>query len=584
MRKFTSFVLALAFAASLQPLLPASTLAQQASRARSSAAASAAIAPATVEAAKRITAEQLSRHLHIVASDEMAGRDTPSPGLDATAKYIADHLSRFKVKPAGDGGTYFQRMTLRRTEVDRERTQARVGERVFKVGEGFAPVGPNGGEVEGQVVYAGHGWVFKPKNINPYEGLDVRDRVVVISGTGTGLPAGLTPEELKAAPAGEWETPVSYAQKNGARALVIVPRNFERSWRFTSRGVSNPRYCVERLNCDGGGDEDDDDDDSARAVPNKLITILPSAALLEALFEGEPNTSAQILKASASDAPDGAARGFALAPSKRLSLSVALKTSTATTQNVVGVVEGSDRALKGEYVAIGAHYDHVGTGTSGSGCRPVGDDSICNGADDDGSGTVAMLAMAEAFRKGPRPKRSILFVWHAGEEHGLWGSDYFARYPTVSLDKIVTQLNMDMIGRSKRAGDTVKANENLSGPDEIYVIGSKMMSTELGELSERVNRSYLKLSFDYKYDDPRDPNRFFFRSDHYNYARRGVPIIFYFDGVHEDYHRPTDSPDKIDYRKMERVTRTVFVTANEIANLPVRPRVDKQLPSELSNR
>jgi Zn-dependent M28 family amino/carboxypeptidase len=309
-----------------------------------------------------------------------------------------------------------------------------------------------------------------------------------------------------------------------------------------------------------------------------LITILPSAALLEALFEGEHRTGAQIMQASASDAPDAAARGFALSPAKRLGLSVALRTTTATTQNVVAVVEGADPKLRDEYVAVGSHYDHVGVG------RPVGGDSIYNGADDDGSGTVAMMAMAEAFARGPRPRRSILFVWHAGEEHGLWGSDYFARYPTVPLDRVVTQLNMDMIGRSKRAGDAAPANRDLSGPDEIYVIGSKMMSTELGHLSERVNRAYLNLSFNYKYDDPRDPNRFFFRSDHYNYARRGVPVIFYFDGVHEDYHRPSDTPDKIDYRKLERVARTVFVTAAEIANLPARPRVDKQLPSELTGR
>ncbi|HEY9283569.1 MAG TPA: hypothetical protein VIP46_08950, partial [Pyrinomonadaceae bacterium] len=223
MRKFTSFVLALAFAASLQPVLPARAQQQSAATARTSAAVSAPLAPATVKAAELITADQLSRHLNVVASDAMAGRDTPSPGLDETAKYIADHLKQLKVKPAGDGGTYFQRMTLRRTEVDREKTQARVGARVFKAGEAFVPFSPNAGEAEGQVVYAGHGWVFKPKGMNPYEGLDVRDRVVVISGTGTSLPAGLTQADLDAAAAADWETPVSYAQKHGARALVVVP-------------------------------------------------------------------------------------------------------------------------------------------------------------------------------------------------------------------------------------------------------------------------------------------------------------------------------------------------------------------------
>jgi Zn-dependent M28 family amino/carboxypeptidase len=141
-----------------------------------------------------------------------------------------------------------------------------------------------------------------------------------------------------------------------------------------------------------------------------------------------------------------------------------------------------------------------------------------------------------------------------------------------------------MIGRSKKDGDTTAANRDLSGPNEIYVIGSKMMSTELGDLSERVNRAYLNLNFNYKYDDPADPNRFFFRSDHFNYAQRGIPIIFYFDGVHEDYHRPSDTPDKIDYQKMEKITRTVFLTALELANAATRPRVDKQLPAELTRQ
>jgi Zn-dependent M28 family amino/carboxypeptidase len=140
-----------------------------------------------------------------------------------------------------------------------------------------------------------------------------------------------------------------------------------------------------------------------------------------------------------------------------------------------------------------------------------------------------------------------------------------------------------MIGRSRQAGDTKPANKNLTGPDEIYVIGSKMMSTELGELSERVNRNYLNLAFNYKYDDPADPERFFFRSDHYNYAQHGIPIIFYFDGVHEDYHRPGDEVSKIDFQKMQKVTRTIYLTMRELANAPQRPRVDKQLPAGLQN-
>jgi hypothetical protein len=141
-----------------------------------------------------------------------------------------------------------------------------------------------------------------------------------------------------------------------------------------------------------------------------------------------------------------------------------------------------------------------------------------------------------------------------------------------------------MIGRSKKEGDTNPRNKDLSGPDAVYVIGSKMMSSELGEMTETVNKSYLNLTFDYRYDDPADPNRFFFRSDHFNYARKGIPIVFFFDGVHEDYHRPGDEAQKIDYQKMARITKTVYMMLWEIANRPVRPKVDKQLPAELTNR
>ena len=248
----------------------------------------------------------------------------------------------------------------------------------------------------------------------------------------------------------------------------------------------------------------------------------------------------------------------------------------AWTENVVAVITGSDPKLKEEYVAFGAHMDHLGTRSSGDG------DRIYNGADDDGSGTVSILEIAHAFLTGPRPKRSLIFVWHCGEEKGLWGSSYFTNHPTVDLSKVVTQLNIDMIGRSKKEGDTNPANNVLTGPKEIYVVGSTKMSTDLQKVSESVNKGFLNLSFNYKYDDPKDNERIFYRSDHYNYAHKGIPIIFYFDGVHEDYHRAGDEPQKIDYEKMEKVTRTIYMTLWEVASLPSRPKVDKPLPAQLT--
>jgi len=235
--------------------------------------------------------------------------------------------------------------------------------------------------------------------------------------------------------------------------------------------------------------------------------------------------------------------------------------------------------LKNEMVAIGAHYDHVGMRPDATG------DKIWNGADDDGSGTVSVLSIAEALAKAPkRPKRSVLFVWHCGEEKGLWGSEYFNKFPTVNIKNVISQLNIDMIGRSKAAGDTNPKNKDLTDNNWVYVIGKDMMSSTLGGIVDSVNKSYLNLGYDTRYDDPKDTNRFFFRSDHFNYAVNGIPITFWFDGVHEDYHQPGDEPSKIDYNKMEKVARTILLTLWELTDLKERPKIDKQLPPELSQR
>ncbi|MEJ7710331.1 MAG: M20/M25/M40 family metallo-hydrolase [Pyrinomonadaceae bacterium] len=244
--------------------------------------------------------------------------------------------------------------------------------------------------------------------------------------------------------------------------------------------------------------------------------ITTSVSMLNALFRGEKLTGSDVFNRAVSGE---SVEAFDLSESKRIDLAISVSSESVATQNVVAMIEGSDPVLKNEIVALGAHYDHVGIGT------PVNGDTIYNGADDDGSGTVALLAMAETLARSPRPKRSILFVWHAGEERGLWGSRYFTEFPTVPLNQIIAQLNVDMIGRSRKDGDTNPLNKNLTGPQEIYVIGSKMMSAELGAINERVNSSYLKLSFNFKYDAANDPERFFFRSDHFNYAQKGIPII-----------------------------------------------------------
>ncbi|HEX8164141.1 MAG TPA: M28 family peptidase [Pyrinomonadaceae bacterium] len=557
MKKFKLIALLLLLA-----LLPLEAAPQQSQGAAAVAPASAALAPATVESSKRITAARLKEHLSVVASDAMEGRDTPSKGLDATAKYIADELKKLGLKPAGDDGTYFQRIALKREKVDPVRTTFTLGEQTYLFGDDFLVSGAQGG-AEGQLVFVGHGWIVKSKNVDAYKGIDVKDKIMVVAGTG--LLPGMTRADVSGKAGVDYDDAESYALRNGARGLIVVPRTRDigRFWGFRRQALERGGYQVERFNAQA-------------ASPGRVPTVYASQRLLDVLFAGEAVTGADVMK-QAQSGEAGAA--FALSPKKRVKFAVASTSETATTQNVVAVLEGRDPALKDEYVALGAHYDHIGVGAPDE-----NGDRINNGADDDGSGTVSILTIAEAFAKGARPKRSLLFVWHCGEEKGLWGSQYFTSFPTVPLDRVVAQFNIDMIGRSKKIGDTNPRNVNLSGPNEVYVIGSKMMSTELGELSERVNSSFLNVTFNYKYDDPRDTERLFFRSDHFNYARKGVPIIFYFDGVHEDYHRPSDSVEKIDFQKMERVARTVFATASELANAPTRPRVDKQLPPELTGR
>jgi len=529
---------------------------------RKKAGKAAPVSVATQRGADVIAAAQLRDYLSFIASDEMEGRDTPSRGLDTTARFLAMNLSRWGFKPAGDTGSYFQSIALRRNRVDDTQTRVEVNGRTLLLGQDYIPAS-TAGSATGQLVFAGNGWYIKSKNIDAYKDIDAKGKIAVIFATPNSFPRGLTRANLVGKQGEDWIGATEYASKHGVIGIIYVPDfQFLANWnRNRQRTLERGNTVVEKFQTQG-----------AARIPS--ITISPELAT--SLFAGEMLGASAIFDRIYSGVEVPAS--FAMNPDKTLTLNIVVKNDTIGTQNVVAVWEGIDPVLKGEYVALGAHYDHVGLGTQKG-------DFIYNGADDDGSGTTALLAMAEALAHASlRPKRSVLFVWHAGEEKGLWGSRYFTDYPTIPLERIVTQLNIDMIGRSRKEGDPDPRNKDLSGPNDIYVIGSKMMNSEIGELSETVNKSFLNLHFDYRYDDPADPNRFFFRSDHYNYARKGVPIIFYFDGVHEDYHQPGDSADKIDYSKMEKVTRTIYMTLWEIANRPVRPKVDKQLPTELTRQ
>lgn len=228
-------------------------------------------------------------------------------------------------------------------------------------------------------------------------------------------------------------------------------------------------------------------------------------------------------------------------------------------ENILAFIEGTEKPE--EIIVISAHYDHVGNNNG----------VIYNGADDDGSGTVAVMEIAEAFQQakkaGKGPKRSILFLHVTGEEHGLLGSKYYSENPVFDLKNTVANLNIDMIGRSD------KENE---GKNYVYVIGSEMLSTELKKINVAANKATQNLELNYKYDDPNDPMRLYYRSDHYNFAKHGIPVVFFFDGIHEDYHQPTDDPEKIDYPLLQKRAQLVFATAWELANRKERIVVDKK--------
>ena len=541
-------------------------------RAQSKTARAAPIAVATQRGVETISAAELKDYLSFIASDEMEGRDTPSRGLDTTAKFLAMNLSRWGFKPAGDDGSFFQKIALRRSYLEKADTKVLLNDQTLILGDDYIPYSRQG-NVTAPLVFAGSGWFVKAKDIDAYKGIDAKGKIAIVLLPPDGLPRGLTRSDLTGKRGEDYLTAGEYAQKQGVAALVIIPdfqylANWERNRsRLTERGAIR----VEKFQAAPGAIVSGNPLTDQGLLPE----IVASPRLANALFQGERQNATAIFDSIYSGQTPASC---ALNPEKQLSLAIKTKSESLTTQNVVAVFPGSDPVLQDEYVALGAHYDHIGVGF------PVNGDAINNGADDDGSGTTALLAMAEALAKAPkRPKRSVLFVWHAGEEKGLWGSRYFTENPTIPLEKIVTQINIDMIGRSKKEGDTNARNANLSGPNEVYVIGSKMMSTELGELTETVNKDYLNIAFNYRYDDPTDPNRFFFRSDHYNYAKKGIPIVFFFDGDHEDYHRPGDEVQKIDFPKMEKITRTVYMLLWEVANRATRPKVDKQLPAQLTN-
>jgi peptidase M28-like protein len=469
-----------------------------------------------------ITAEDVRRRIGILADDSMLGRATPSPQLEQAASYIAGEFRRFGLTPGGGNGSYLQRYSVAQRVIDTAVSEIRIAgptTGTLKPGADayvyrFGPL--PGRELRGPVVL----FTGTPDSANPLAGEDVRGAWVALVGTAS--PRGVSINT-------GW---VALALRAGAIGWLVISNRPDAQWQ-------------NRL---------------ARAVvPSSTLEGVPADTEFAAgAFEIRDGTGAALLGI---DPAAARARTAGWSGRRLAGVTVSYRVrerelAKASAPNVIGILEGSDAQLKREYVFFSGHMDHVGTPGAGEGCVAKGADSICNGADDDASGTVAVIEAAEAFSTlTPRPKRSLVFMTVSGEERGLWGSQYFSEHPTVPLGNVVADLNADMVGRN--------------WTDTIAVIGKE--HSDLGATLNRVAAAHTELRMT-PIDDIWPEERFYFRSDHYNFARKGVPILFFFNGTHPDYHQVSDSPDKIDAEKESRIVKLLFYLGLEVANAPARPQ------------
>jgi hypothetical protein len=462
-------------------------------------------------AAATLTARDVARRIGIIADDSMLGRDTPSRGLDLTAQYVADQFRAFGLRPGGEKGSWFQRYPITRRRLYLPQSQV-----VFSTGSGVdsarftTSARYDGGAIPEHAVSGPAILVGGAQTAESAGKLALEDKVALYAAP-PGADPGLVQQVLR----------VLFLA--GPKALIVLNEADSASF-----AVTLPRRPPER-------------------TVVGLATGRPIAVQVRAGAIAKTLSAAGIDLAPVRSSSEPLAR-----PLPGLTVTVDMKDSVISSQsapNTVGILEGTDPVLRQEYVVYSAHMDHIGI-------TPGKPDSINNGADDDGSGTTGVMELAEAFsRPGARPKRSIIFLTVSGEEKGLWGSNFFTSHPPVPIEQIVADINIDMIGRN--------------WPDTIVAIGKE--HSDLGSTLNRVNAAHRELGMT-AIDDRWPEERFYFRSDHYNFARRGVPILFFFNGVHEDYHEVTDSPDKINSEKEARILKLLFYLGQEIGNARRRPQ------------
>ncbi|MEM6523269.1 MAG: M28 family peptidase [Bacteroidota bacterium] len=473
-----------------------------------------------------ITKDELYDKLSILASDAMEGRDTGERGQKMAAAFIRDHFEGLGLKgpvAEGTGGGYYQKVPLYRAipgdisiNVKGE-TYSNFGEVVY-----YGSNNSNGNK-ELEVVFAGTGSDADFDQIKP------KDKAVIVM---VNNPRG-------------WRKPNDLAREMGAAmTLVVTHKNdegFDAYSQLLKNYLSSGRLQLEKP-------KSNPDDPGIFFISPSVAAKMLNTTIEEMVEAGKTGSLKKIKKG-------------------KFSYQTEQQVKEIRSENVLGYLEGSD--LKDELVVLTAHYDHVGRN----------DEEVFNGADDDGSGTSAVLEIAEAFveakAEGKGPRRSILFMLVTGEEKGLLGSDYYTSNPVFPLENTVVDLNIDMIGRIDP--------EHKDNSDYVYLVGSDRLSSELHEISEKVNSTYSNLELDYTYNDENHPDRIYYRSDHWNFAKNNIPIIFYFNGVHDDYHQPTDTVDKIEFDLLTKRTKLVYHTAWVLANRDERVVVDKIQDQKIGN-
>ena len=481
-----------------------------------------------------ITQDELKEHLYIYASDEFEGRDTGDLGQKKAVDYIKKHYESLGIKPVIEGN-YFQNVPLNLVKTPKV-TITNNG-KLFNYFNDFISLGSSISTKisASEIVYAGFG--IDDEQFSNYTNIDVKGKIVVIKNgepkdeNGNYIITGNKQASKWSNGRQELSAKRNAAKDKGAKTLFLMNDNLFNRYALYYKGLEE-RGAGNRLSLPVK--KDAEDDMYQFLISNKMGKSLIANIEKSAKPSYEKTTFEMILEASSESKPS---------------------------ENVAAIIKGSEKP--DEYIIISSHLDHIGID---------GDGEVFNGADDDGSGTVAMLEIAEAFKtaadNGHKPKRSIIFLHVTGEEKGLLGSRYYTDHePLVPLENTVTDLNIDMIGRidPKREGDR----------NYIYLIGSDKLSTDLHNISEQVNKEFVNIELDYKYNAENDPNRFYYRSDHYSFAKNNIPVIFYFNGTHADYHQISDTPDKINYDLLENRSRLIFHTAWEIANREERLIVDK---------